>query len=136
MSGIRRALSKIRGKHEGVLSDADSSGSVSHSHSPRRSLVGFLRDRDEISSSDDLSDDSSGPMSKNQQKRLARQQARHAKSRLSEEQRNDSEQRRIEKEEEIAREETPEQKARYGDLPLVQSQERTASLLVCILFVT
>ncbi|KUL87586.1 hypothetical protein ZTR_04551 [Talaromyces verruculosus] len=129
MSGIRRALSKMRGKHEGVTSDDSSggtAGSGTHS-SPRRSLslVGFLRDRPEIDSSDDMSDDSSGPMSKNQQKRLARQQARQAKSRLSEEHRNDSEQRRIEKEEEIAREETPEMKKRYGDLPLVQSQERT-----------
>ncbi|EED17048.1 aspartyl-tRNA synthetase, cytoplasmic [Talaromyces stipitatus ATCC 10500] len=123
MSGIRRALSKIRTKHDGVVGDGDSGGSGSQS--PRRSLVGFLRDRDDISSSDDLSDDSSSPMSKNQQKRLARQQARQAKSRLSEEQRSSSQQRRHEKEEEIAREETPEMKERYGDLPLVQSQTRS-----------
>lgn len=121
MSGIRRALSKIRPKHDGV--DSDGAGSTA---SPRRSLVNFLRDRDEISSSDDLSDDSSSTgMSKNQQKRLARQQQRQSRSRLSEEQRNSSEQRRQEKEVELAREETPEQRERYGDLPLVQSQERT-----------
>jgi ergosteryl-3beta-O-L-aspartate synthase len=120
MSGIRRALSKIRPKHDGV--DSDSAAST---QSPRRSLVGFLRDRDEISSSDDLSDDSSAPMSKNQQKRLARKQQRQSRSRLSEEQRNSTEQRRHEKEEEISREETPEMRALYGDLPLVQSQERS-----------
>ncbi|OKL59651.1 hypothetical protein UA08_05129 [Talaromyces atroroseus] len=121
MSGIRRALSKIRPKHDGV--DSESSASP---QSPRRSLVGFLRDRDEISSSDDLSDDSSSvPISKNQQKRIARKQQRQSRSRLSEEQRTSSEQRRHEKEEEFSREETPEMRARYGDLPLVQSQERT-----------
>lgn len=126
MSGIRRAFSKISGKHDGAVEDSESTGSGgASSHSPRRSLVGFLRDREDFSSSDDLSDDSSSGMSKNQQKRLARQQARQAKSRLSEEQHNDSEQRRLEKEQEIAREETPEMKLRYGDLPLVQSQERT-----------
>ncbi|KAH8700725.1 aspartyl-tRNA synthetase, cytoplasmic [Talaromyces proteolyticus] len=128
MSGIRRALSKIRHKGEGGDTDSSNnhvSGTTSPI-SPRRSLVNFLRDRDDISSSDDQSDtDSSAPLSKNQQKRIARQQRRGAKSRLSEEQRNDSEQRRLDKESEHARTETPEMAARYGDLPLVQSQERS-----------
>lgn len=120
MSGIRRALSKITPKHDGGDTDSGSS-----SQSPRRSLVSFLRDRDEFSSSDDMSDDSSGPpMSKNQQKRIARHQKRLSKSRLSSEHRDSSEQRRQEKEE-ISREETPEMRQRYGDLPLVQSQERS-----------
>jgi nondiscriminating aspartyl-tRNA synthetase len=130
MSGIRRALSKIR--HKGDNGSESESTSANHSPSngastpasPRRSLVNFLRERDYISSSDDMSDDSSAPLSKNQQKRIARQQRRQVKSRLSEEQRNDSEQRRLEREDENYRTETPEMKARYGNLPLVQSQER------------
>lgn len=120
MSTIRRALSKMRNRGDG---DSDSNHTPSSPSSPRRSLVNFLRERDYISSSDDMSDDSSEPMSKNQQKRLARQQ-RKAKSRLSEDHRAESEQRRSEKEEEIARQETAEMRARYGDLPMVQSRER------------
>ncbi|KAL2007990.1 hypothetical protein VTN00DRAFT_7972 [Thermoascus crustaceus] len=117
---IRRALSKMR---PGKGDDGPRSAA---SVSPRRSVLSFLRDRDYISSSDDVSDDSTttGPVSRNQQKRLARQQRRQAKSRLSEERRSESEQRRREKEEMIARDETPETRARYGDLPLVQSRER------------
>ncbi|KAL1992499.1 hypothetical protein VTN49DRAFT_4531 [Thermomyces lanuginosus] len=125
MSTIRRALSKI--KHKTAEGDGEPSPKDGNT-SPRRSLslVNFIRDRDYISSSDDLSDDSSGQasLSKNQQKRLAREQRRQQKSRLSDERRSTSEQRRQEKEEEIARNETPEMRARYGDLPLVQSQER------------
>jgi nondiscriminating aspartyl-tRNA synthetase len=133
MSTIRRALSKIRPNKNGDGDSGSGSGSGhGHGHSrslslpmsPRRSLVNFLRDRDYISSSDDVSDDSSESMSKNQQKRLARQQRRQAKSRLSEEQRGDSEHRRREKEEELAQQDTPEMRAHYGDLPMVQSQDR------------
>ncbi|KAJ9227413.1 hypothetical protein DTO271D3_1423 [Paecilomyces variotii] len=120
---IKRALSKLTpsNKHD----DSSSGGSPrSPISSPRRSIVGFLRDKDYISSSDDVSDDSSSGVSKNQQKRLVRQQRRQARSRLSEEQRSESEHRRREREEEAARQETPEMKARYGDLPLLQSKER------------
>lgn len=85
------------------------------------SLSGLLRDRDYISSEEDVSDDSSGGISKNAQKRLIRQQRKLEKSRLSSEQRSDSDSRRNE---EIEQHETEEQKARYGELPLVQSQER------------
>ncbi|KAF3386378.1 Aspartate--tRNA ligase, cytoplasmic [Penicillium rolfsii] len=144
---IKRALSKaIRGH----VNDDDSSGSNirtslslgpskprmssdSHTHhsptaSPRRSILGnFFRDKDIVSSSDDLSDDSSaaGSLSKNQQKRLVRQQRRNERSRLSEDHNSESDHRR--KEEELAKaaaEETPEMKARYGELPLMQSQSR------------
>lgn len=125
---IKRALSKLTPNNK---IDDDSSGSRSpvstprrSISSPRRSIVGFLRDKDYISSSDEVSDDSSGGVSKNQQKRLARQQRRQAKSRLSEEHRSESENRRREREEELERLETPEMKARYGDLPLLQSKER------------
>ncbi|KAJ5584655.1 uncharacterized protein N7459_004455 [Penicillium hispanicum] len=142
---IKRALSKAIRGHTG---EDESSGSgiraslspmkprTSTSHephspttSPRRSILGnFLRDRDSyVSSSEDFSDDSSsaGALSKNQQKRLVRQQRRSEKSRLSEEAFSESDHRR--KEEEIAKaaaEETAEMKARYGELPLMQSQSR------------
>ncbi|KAJ5167734.1 Aspartate--tRNA ligase [Penicillium canariense] len=143
---IKRALSKaIRGH----INDDDDSGSHirsslnpkprtstsrdgHHPHSPtaspRRSILGsFFREKDYVSSSEDFSDDSSstGALSKNQQKRLIRQQRRNERSRLSEEQFSESDHRR--KEEEIAKaaaEETPEMKARYGELPLMQSQNR------------
>ncbi|KAJ5887562.1 Aspartate--tRNA ligase [Penicillium taxi] len=97
------------------------------SHSPRRGILGnFLRDKEYISSSDDFSDDSSaGGLSKNQQKRLIRQQRRSQKSRLSEEQFSESDHKR--REEDLAKaaaDETADMKARYGELPLMQSQER------------
>ncbi|KAJ5178800.1 hypothetical protein N7492_002010 [Penicillium capsulatum] len=141
---IKRALSKAIRGHMG---EDDSSGSnirvalspkprtsmtndshTSPTHSPRRSILGnFFRDRDYVSSSEgDFSDDSSsGALSKNQQKRLVRQQRRSEKSRLSEEAFSESDHRR--KEEELAKaiaEETAEMKARYGELPLMQSQDR------------
>ncbi|KAJ5591343.1 hypothetical protein N7450_005315 [Penicillium hetheringtonii] len=97
---IKRALSKAI---KGHLGDDDSSGTGIRSTlspkprtstsrdsmsptSPRRSILSnFLRERDYVSSSDDFSDDSSsGALSKNQQKRLARQHRRSEKSRLSE----------------------------------------------------
>jgi aspartyl-tRNA synthetase len=141
---IKRALSKAIKGHMG---DDDSSGSNirsalspkartsisrdskehSPNRSPRRSILGsFLRDKDYVSSSEDVSDDSSsGSLSKNQQKRLVRQQRRSERSRLSEEAFSDPDHRR--KSEEISKaaaEETADMKARYGDLPLMQSQDR------------
>lgn len=144
---IKRALSKVVRGHMG---DDGSSGSGSHNRStlspmartsesreslsrspnrsPRRSILGsFLRDRDYISSSEDVSDDSSsGNLSKNQQKRLARQQRRsEQRSRLSEEAFSEADSHR--KSEEISKaaaEETQDMKARYGELPLMQSQDR------------
>lgn len=108
--------------------DSRKSHDATPSASPRRSILGtFFRDRDYISSSEDQSDDSSatGNLSKNQQKRLARQQRRNERSRLSEDLVSESDHRR--KEEELAKaaaEETAEMKARYGELPLMQSQSR------------
>lgn len=118
---IKRALSKIRKGRQ----DEDGPNDSTRSQSPhRRILSSILRDRDYISSSDDVSDDSSstGNLSKNQQKRLARQQRRQVRSRLSEEQRSDSD--KQQKYDEAAKEETDEMKARYGDLPLLQSRDR------------
>ncbi|RHZ65637.1 aspartyl-tRNA synthetase, cytoplasmic [Aspergillus thermomutatus] len=124
---IKRALSKIKPKSD---EDSSSTGKISLSHgapSPRRSIFsGFLRDRDYVSSSDDVSDDSgTGSLSKNQQKRLAREQRRKERSRLSEEQQSDDSERRHKEEiAQAAREETAEMKARYGELPMVQSTSR------------
>lgn len=131
INSTRRALSRIGRKGDNGSGTESHGPSTNHSRksssnngasspvSLRRSLVNFLRERDYTSSSDKLSDESSAPLSKNQQKRIARQQRRQVKSRLSEEQRNDSEQRRLDKEEENYRAETPEVRARYGELPPV-----------------
>lgn len=123
---IKRALGKI--KPGSSDENSPNSSKTSLTPSPRRGiLANFLRERDYISSSEDLSEDSStGAMSKNQHKRLVRQQRRQERSRLSEEQRSEeSDQRRKEEEVDRAtREETPEMKARYGDLPFIQSQDR------------
>lgn len=122
--------SHIRSTLSPLARTSQSRDSPSHSptRSPRRSILGsFLRDRDYISSSEDVSDDSStSGLSKNQQKRLARQQRRsEQRSRLSEEAFSESEHRRKEDEIEKAKaEETAEMKARYGELPLMQSQNR------------
>ncbi|KAJ5143742.1 Nucleic acid-binding OB-fold [Penicillium bovifimosum] len=140
---IKRALSKAIKGHMGGEDDVSGnnvrstlvprartsqSRSGSPTASPRRSILGtFFRDKnDYVSSSDDVSDDSStGTLSKNQQKRLVRQHRRSERSRLSEETFSDTDHRR--KEEEIAKaaaEETAEMKARYGELPLMQSATR------------
>ncbi|KAA8643605.1 hypothetical protein EYZ11_006949 [Aspergillus tanneri] len=121
---IKRALSKLTPR----LGEQDDSGLSKNSQgSPRRSILsGFLRDRDYVSSSEDVSDDSStGAMSKNQQKRLARQQRRQERSRLSEDRQSGESERHKEEITEAARNETPEMKARYGDLPLIQSRTRS-----------
>lgn len=125
---IKRALSKIK-KGKGDVESTSRSDSSSHSPH-RRILSSFFRERDYISSSDDFSDDSSsaGGLSKKQQKRLARQERRQERSRLSEEQRSESEKRH--KIEDAARNETEEMKARYGDLPLVQSRERKSESFI------
>lgn len=125
---IKRALSKITHRTEEDPQPPSHAKSSFSSPSPRRSILSnFLRDRDYVSSSDELSEDSStGTISKNQQKRLVRQQRRQERSRLSEEQRSEeSDQRRKEEEiERAVREETADMKARYGDLPLLQSRDR------------
>ncbi|PYH76545.1 aspartyl-tRNA synthetase, cytoplasmic [Aspergillus uvarum CBS 121591] len=126
---IKRALSKIKTSRTSTGEDGHSSPSVSLS--PRRTIFSnILRDRDYVSSSDDVSDDSSatGGMSKNQQKRLARKQRKES-SRLSEERHSeDSDMRHKEEIATAAREETAEMKARYGELPLMQSRTRTHEL--------
>ena len=145
---IKRALSKAIRGHIGNEDEPSGSNirsalspkprtstsrSGSPTASPRRSILGnFLRDKgnDYVSSSEDVSDDSSsGTLSKNQQKRLVRQHRRSERSRLSEEMFSETDHRR--KEEEIAKaaaEETADMKSRYGELPLMQSSMRPREL--------
>lgn len=123
---IKRALSKIR--HRSIAED-DSPGTSAarvSSPSPRRSFLGgLLRDRDYGSSSDDASEDSSaGTMSKNQQKRLARRQRRSERTRASEDQTSVTSEQRRNDISASSQQETPEMKARYGELPLMQSRDR------------
>ncbi|BAE55851.1 aspartyl-tRNA synthetase, cytoplasmic [Aspergillus flavus] len=131
---IKRALSKIVPNKIDTNDSSPAPSRRSGSMSPRRSILsGFLRDRGGYaSSSDDFSDDSSSPttgtMSKNQQKRLARQQRRQERSRLSEEHHSEESERHKEAVAAAAREETAEMKARYGELPLLQSRSRPREL--------
>jgi aspartyl-tRNA synthetase len=133
---IKRALSKIKPKLEDAslpsLPGSKGSGSSnSRTASPRRNILSsFLRDRDYASSSEEVSDDSlptaAGAMSKNQQKRLARRQRKsEQRSRMSEDiGSSESERRHKEEISKAIREETPEMRGRYGDLPLLQSGSR------------
>ncbi|KAK5458393.1 aspartate--tRNA ligase dps1 [Exophiala xenobiotica] len=96
----------------------------------RRSLAQLLhleKDKDYTSSDNesDISDFDSDGLSKNAQKRaLAKQKKREQRSRLSLENRDDSEERIKKRLEEAAKTETADMKARYGDLPLMQSTTR------------
>ena len=138
-----RKLSKIvhpaNGHHERKGSGTGS-GDLSHhgshgshgSQSPgphRRSLAQILHlDKDYGSSSENESDtdgfDGDG-VSKNQQRRLAtKAKKKEAKSRLSLEHRDDSEERSKKRLDEAAKVETDDMRARYGDLPLMQSTTR------------
>jgi aspartyl-tRNA synthetase len=64
-------------------------------------------------------------MSKNAQKRLARRQKNESKMRMSMESREESQERLEKRLEEVRKYETEEMKARYGQLPLMQSNLRT-----------
>ncbi|KAI1627631.1 aspartyl-tRNA synthetase [Exophiala viscosa] len=99
----------------------------------RRSLAQFLhrdKDRDYTSSDNesDMSDFDSDGLSKNAQKRAAtKQKKKEQRSRLSLEHRDDSEERARQRLDEAAKTETPEMKAKYGELPLMQSTTRYAT---------
>lgn len=130
---IKRALSKLKPKLEDSLPGSQHSrdSSPSRTSSPRHNILSnFLRDREAADSSDDASDDSSqvgaGVVSKNQQKRLARRQRKSEQlSRKSEDVgSSESEHRHKEEIDKAIREESPEMRARYGDLPLLQSATR------------
>lgn len=118
MSQMKKALSKINPSRSHDFSSPVRSGT----NSPRRSIASFFQNSstDYVSSSDDGSDGEG--LSKNEQKRQARKALREAKSRASEDRRSGESQRWQDRAEQAAKEETPEMKARYGDLPLMQSQ--------------
>lgn len=86
-----------------------------------------MHDKEYISSSDELGSDPD-IVSKNQRKRNDRQRRREERLRHSEDQREIEVQRRKDKENGEP-EESPEMKARYGDLPLMQSQSRSGETL-------
>ena len=123
-SSLKQVLPRIKPVHEDSPSPA---GSLSPIRSSRRSLASFFHDwgYNSTSSSDqEPSDDDSAGLSKKQRKRRARQQRHRDQGRLSEEYRAEGEHRRRLKDEIITQNETPEMCARYGELPLVQSQDR------------
>jgi len=140
MSVIRRLSNAIYHLPSGEgRSSADSSPASSprrshskpfSSFSPRRSIVAVLRDKDIVSSNDEFSDEFSDPdyagqKSKNAQKRQARKQHCELRSHHSLEQMQESEKMLKKKLEEASKHETQEMRNRYGDLPLVQSAERS-----------
>lgn len=107
----------------------------------RRSLAQFLHlDKSYASSSDnesDLSDFDGDSISKNQQRRLAtKAKKKETKSRLSLEHRDDSEERSKQRLEEASKTETEEMKARYGDLPVMQSTTRNTTKRIDISTIT
>jgi ergosteryl-3beta-O-L-aspartate synthase len=96
------------------------------SFSPRRSLAAVFHEKEYVSSSDDFSDlEIDGALSKNAQKRQARRSQRESRSRLSLERKEESEERMKNKLEEASKHETDEMKSRYGEMPLMQSTDRT-----------
>lgn len=110
---IKQAIAKLK---SASLSDTDLLP-------PRKSIAQFIRGRDFIHSDDDSSDDSE-TMSRKELRRLERQKAKsESRPRLSEDSSIDLA-RKKERDEQAAREETAEMRARYGDLPLMQSQDR------------
>lgn len=95
--------------------------------SPRKLIAAVFQDKEMLSSSDDFSglEEYDGGMSKNAQKRQARKQQRESRSRLSLERQEESEERIKNKLEEASKHETPKMKSRYGELPLMQSTDRS-----------
>jgi ergosteryl-3beta-O-L-aspartate synthase len=115
-----------------------------HSQSPgphRRSLAQILHlHKDDYTSSDnesETSDFDSDSISKNQAKRLAsKAKKKEARSRLSLEHRDDSEERSKKRLEDAAKTETDEMRARYGDMPLMQSTTRNTTKRIDINTIT
>ncbi|KAL2436733.1 Aspartate-tRNA ligase, cytoplasmic [Exophiala dermatitidis] len=131
MSVLRKLSKKVNTQgSDSPRASSELSPVSSQSPGPhRRSLAQFLHlgDKDYTSSDNesDLSDFDSDGLSKNAQKRaLAKQKKHEQRSRLSLEHRDDSSERSKQRLEEAAKTETAEMKARYGDLPLMQSTTR------------
>lgn len=129
MSVLRKLSKQIHPNGSDPKLGGEISPHTSQSPGPhRRSIAQFLHLDKESFSSDNESDmsevDSEG-MSKNAQKRAVTKQRKHeARSRLSLEHRDDSEERIKQRLEEAAKFETDDMKARYGDLPLMQSTSK------------
>ncbi|EXJ57139.1 aspartyl-tRNA synthetase [Cladophialophora yegresii CBS 114405] len=132
---VLRKLSKHVHPNGGTDSPkhADGHSTPMSSQSPgphRRSLAQFLHlgNQSDYTSSDnesEMSDFDSDNMSKNAQKRAIAKQRKHEhRSKLSLDHRDDSEERIKKRLEEAAKTETDEMKARYGDMPLMQSTSR------------
>jgi ergosteryl-3beta-O-L-aspartate synthase len=136
MSVLRKLSKQIHPHPNGGADSAKEKVDGHGHHSPvasqspgphRRSLAQFLHlgDKTDYTSSDnesDMSDFDSDGMSKNAQKRaLAKQRKHEHRSKLSMDHRDDSEERIKKRLEEAAKTETDEMRARYGDLPLMQS---------------
>lgn len=129
---VLRKLSKVVGHDDRRNSgDLSPSGSASPHSANRRSLAQILHfEKGEVSGTEtetdsDLDDDG---MSKNAARRHAQKEKKKAiRSRLSLESgdREDSEERARQRLEEAKSKETDEMRARYGDLPLMQSQGKT-----------
>ncbi|PGH07239.1 aspartate-tRNA(Asn) ligase [Helicocarpus griseus UAMH5409] len=112
---LKTALTKLK--------ETTKPSSDSESSPPRKSLASFFLDREHGYSSDDLPSDDSELLSKNEQKRQARKQKRESRTRLSDETRERTESQKREYRQ-AEKEETEDMKARYGDLPLMQSRNR------------
>ncbi|KIW65714.1 aspartate-tRNA(Asn) ligase [Phialophora macrospora] len=134
MSVLRKLSKHVHpngGTDSPKLGDGHSTPLSSQSPGPhRRSLAQFLHlgDKSDYTSSDnesEMSDFDSDGLSKNAQKRAIAKQRKHEhRSKLSLDHRDDSEERIKKRLEEAAKTETDEMKARYGDLPLMQSTTR------------
>jgi ergosteryl-3beta-O-L-aspartate synthase len=92
-----------------------------------RTMAAIFQEKEYVSSSEDYSDlDNPGSPSKNAQKRQARRQHRESRSKLILEQRKESQERFNRKLEDASKEETEEMRSCYGELPLVQSTDRSS----------
>ena len=133
MSVIRKLSKAIHNFPNGERRSSPESSSPagsprdSSSSSPRQSpLAAIFRDKEYAVSSDELSDsDSDARISKNAQKRQSRKKERKSRSQISIEKQEQSEERMKTRLEEASKHEIDEMKKRYGELPLVQSTERS-----------
>jgi hypothetical protein len=131
MSALKRLSQVVHlpGNRRGS-GDVSPNTPTSGAASPRRSIAHvFSRKIDYNSSTDtdtetDSDIDNPDGLSKNAAKRQAnKQKKKEAKSRLSLEHRDDSEDRAHARLEDARAKETPEMRARYGELPIMQSQD-------------
>lgn len=130
---VKKALSRViptlddeRNRDRNKSPASPESGSSSPHPWKRRSIAAVFSRETWASSSDDVSSDdaSSENLSKNAQKKQRKKIERESRSRLSVEQNDDTQSRLKEKLEEAEKSETAEMRAKYGELPLIQSTHR------------